>query len=86
MHFMTPETNGSCHYWWEVSFDHGVQDDQYFEELPPSFEFRFVEDIRACKHMQTMLDNDNSRFNDVYFSGDKHGLLFRRIVEKWVAE
>lgn len=86
MHFLTPETMTTCHYWYAVSLDHGIEDDMYFEMAPMGFEMGFVEDINACKEMQELLTSQQPGFAEHNFGSDRHGLLFRRVVEEWVGE
>lgn len=86
MHFLTPETKSTCHYWYAVSLDHGIEDDMYFEMAPMGFEMGFVEDIKACKDMQELLENQTPSFTEHNFGSDKHGMLFRRVVMGWAQE
>lgn len=84
MHFMTPETKTSCHYWWAVSLDHGTQgNEEFWDFFPGSFEIGFVEDVDACESMQSLLSEEGEAIRDVNFAADQHALMFRRQFAAW---
>lgn len=87
MHFMTPETKTTCHYWWAVSLDHGTEgNDEFWQHFPAAFEIGFVEDVDACESMQTLLSNEQGEVRDVNFAADHHALMFRRVFAQWQAD
>ncbi|MCG8443321.1 MAG: aromatic ring-hydroxylating dioxygenase subunit alpha [Caulobacterales bacterium] len=85
-HYLTPETKTSTHYYWSMSNDFALDDDMYYTKLKPHLSAGFDEDKWACEHMQTLLDNDQIDFDEMIIAGDKAGLLFRRVMLKWVQE
>lgn len=84
MHYVTPESSTTTHYWWSISNDFGVDNDAYYEFMAPAIKHGFDEDAWAVDHMQKVLDNDNFDYQELVIGGDKAGLLFRRIVLGWV--
>lgn len=86
MHFLTPQTMTTCHYWWAVSLDHGTDEDMFFEMAPQMFKAGFEEDVTAMKHMQELLTAHPAGFDESHFGSDKHGMMFRRVVQQWVNE
>jgi vanillate O-demethylase monooxygenase subunit len=89
MHYLTPETKTTSHYWWAVSLDHGTEtkgNEEYWNNWARSFSIGFVEDVAAVKQMQTFIENDNDEFEDVHFAGDKHGMMFRRLFAQWLQD
>jgi len=86
MHYLTPETSTTHHYWWSYTDDFMPNISEVKEMLTPAFDKIFSEDAWACAHMQKLLDNDTSNYTELVIGGDKAGLLFRRIVLAWVEE
>ncbi|MEM8937191.1 MAG: aromatic ring-hydroxylating dioxygenase subunit alpha [Pseudomonadota bacterium] len=84
LHYLTPETRSTSHYWWSISADYGLDNDLYFEMLKGIIGTGFEEDLWACKHMQTLLDNDKIEFDEMIIAGDQAGLLFRRMMLDWI--
>ena len=46
----------------------------------------FAEDLWAVEHMQNLLENDKTDFDELVVAGDRAGRLFRRIVLNWAKE
>ena len=86
MHYLTPETSTTHHYWWSYTDDFTPNTPKVKEMLTPPFDKVFSEDSWACAHMQKLLDNDKSEYTELVIGGDKAGLLFRRIVLGWVED
>lgn len=88
LHFLTPETKSTCHYWFSASLDHGTgsEDDQFWEMFPKFFEAGFLQDLDACNSMQQLLDQETDTFKDIHFAGDQHGILFRKVILSWAKE
>jgi len=84
MHYLTPETRSSCHYWYSVSQDYAQDNDEYYEMLKMGVGVGFEEDAWACKHMQNLLENDNVEFDEMVIAGHQAGLLFRKVMLDWV--
>ena len=85
MHYLTPETRTSTHYWWSISYDYAIDDDQYHDFYRAHLSRGFAEDKWACEHMQQLLDNPaNVDRDDLVIAGDKAGMLFRKVMLDWV--
>lgn len=85
-HYMTPVTQSSCRYWWSVSFNHGVDEHEFFEQLPTFLVQGFSEDVWACELMQELLTKDKTDFKEMTVAGDKAGMLFRQVMLGWVED
>jgi vanillate O-demethylase monooxygenase subunit len=86
MHYLTPETKSSTHYWYSISNDYAQDDEMYFKHLEPHIDAGFMEDKWAVEHMQNLLDNDHINFKEMIIAGDKAGLKFRRTILNWAIE
>ncbi len=86
MHFLTPETATSAHYWWSVSNDFALDDDAFYTFMQGHLEKGFEEDRWAVDKMQRLLEVDTTPFKEMSVQGDKAGLLFRRRMVDWVNE
>ena len=45
-----------------------------------------AEDVVAVKHMQKVLEEDNTEYTELNINGDKAAVLFRRKTLEWVLE
>lgn len=86
MHYMTPETSTSTHYYWSITNDFNLGDDNYFTLAKAFASNGFAEDKWACAEMQRLLDDDHIDYKEIGIAGDKAGLLFRRVMLGWVLE
>ncbi|MEM1112752.1 MAG: aromatic ring-hydroxylating dioxygenase subunit alpha [Pseudomonadota bacterium] len=86
MHYLTPETMTTTHYWWSVSNDFALDDDMYYEFSKNHLKTGFDEDLWAVEHMQNLLDHDKMDFQEMGIAGDKAGMLFRRVLLDWAIE
>lgn len=86
MHYLTPETATTHHYWWSYTDDFTPNLDEIKALMKPAFEKVFGEDAWAVGHMQKLLDEDRHEYQELVIGGDKAGLLFRRKVLAWVEE
>tara|TARA_R110002074_G_scaffold401345_1_gene599241 strand:+ start:25102 stop:26187 length:1086 start_codon:yes stop_codon:yes gene_type:complete len=86
MHFLTPETRSTSHYWWSISNNYAQDNDDFYSMLKAGVSVGFHEDLWACKHMQTLLDSDNVEFDELIIAGDQAGMLFRKVMLDWVQE
>lgn len=84
MHFLTPETPSSTHYWWSVSNNFALDDDAHYTFMQAHLEKGFEEDRWAVGQMQRLLEIDETPYSELSVQGDKAGLLFRRRVVDWV--
>ena len=78
MHYLTPETSTTHHYWWSVTDDYSPNIPEVNEMMTAAFDTVFNEDAWAVAHMQTLLDDDKTDY--------QAGLLFRRRVLGWVQD
>lgn len=85
MHFLTPETKSTSHYWWSISNNYALGNDDYYELVKAVAAKGFNEDVWACANMQALLDDDSTTFDELTTSGDRAGLLFRRAMLDWVS-
>lgn len=84
VHYLTPETRTSTHYWWSVTNDFAIDDDVYYQFMQAVLSTAFAEDKWACEHMQTLLDGHPGEYRDLGIQGDRAGMLFRRVMLDWV--
>ena len=85
MHYLTPETESTTHYWWSISNNFALDDDEYYDLLRGIATAGFEEDIWACRHIQNLLDHDDVDTPELSVRADRAGLLFRRAMVEWVA-
>jgi phenylpropionate dioxygenase-like ring-hydroxylating dioxygenase large terminal subunit len=86
IHYVTPETRHSAHYWWSVSRDYDNNDKTRDAMSYELFRQAFEEDICAIKKMQNLLKSDQGEFDEMLIAGDQAGMLFRQAMMKWVLE
>lgn len=84
VHYVTPETDKTSHYWWSVSMDYETGNDMMYDMLKGHLGQGFDEDKWAVQHMQRLLDEDHIDFDEMIIAGDKAGLLYRRVMLDWV--
>lgn len=86
MHYLTPETRSTSHYWWSISNNYALENDEFYTALKAFAGVGFEEDLWACKHMQNLLDTDKIDFEELIIAGDQAGMLFRKVMLGWVQE
>ncbi|MEM1190440.1 MAG: aromatic ring-hydroxylating dioxygenase subunit alpha [Pseudomonadota bacterium] len=86
MHYLTPETASTSHYWFSMSNDYSQDDDAYYEFYQAHIAKGFDEDLWAVEHMQNLIDNDKIDFDEMIIAGDQAGMLFRRVLLAWAME
>ncbi|MEO0463374.1 MAG: aromatic ring-hydroxylating dioxygenase subunit alpha [Pseudomonadota bacterium] len=86
MHYMTPQTKGSAHYWYSLSQNFGQQNDAFYMMQEALVNQGFDEDTFAVKHMQILLDYDSTEMDEISVNADRAGLLFRKAMLDWVNE
>lgn len=82
-HFLTPEHQGSCHYYWFFVRNYALKDASFGESFQGVITKGFAEDIFACTEMQKLIENDKTEFSEHHISGDKPGNMMRRIIKTW---
>jgi phenylpropionate dioxygenase-like ring-hydroxylating dioxygenase large terminal subunit len=81
-HFLTPETDGTCHYWWCHARNYDRDDKVFTSLLTKGVIMAFEEDMTTCAHLQKMVDQDQHDFREVLFTADKLSVTMRRIVQR----
>lgn len=84
MHFMTPETPSKAHYWYSISQNYAQDNDQFYQMQETVVNIGFDEDVEAVKHMQSLLSQDATDFDEISVPADRAGLLFRKVMLDWV--
>ena len=86
MHYLTPETKTTSHYYWSITNDYNIENDEAFAMQKAFASTGFAEDKWACEHMQKLLDNDHIDYKEMNIAGDKAGMLFRGVMLDWVLD
>ncbi len=86
MHYVTPETKSSCHYFWSITLNYELDNDMLFELQREFIKNGFEEDRWAVGHMQKVLDEDTTEGDEMVIQSDQAGMLFRRRLLEWVIE
>lgn len=85
-HYLTPEKHDTCHYWYSITIDY-MKPDPAMAALSNQFVgAAFHEDVVAVNHMQKLLTDDTSEYDEINIKGDKSGVLFRRKILEWALE
>lgn len=86
MHYVTPETKTTSHYYWSITNDYNIDNDEFFEFFKSFTSNGFAEDKWAAEEMQKLLSNDHIEYKEMNIAGDKAGMLFRGVMLDWVLE
>jgi len=86
MHYMTPETSTSTHYFWSITTNVDIENDARYAMAKEFASTGFAEDKWAAEEMQRLLDDDHIEYKEMSIAGDKAGMLFRRVMLGWVVE
>ncbi|MEQ9450221.1 MAG: hypothetical protein RJQ07_01435, partial [Pseudomonadales bacterium] len=86
MHFLTPETMTTSHYYWSITNGLLTESDQFWEMSQAFASNGFAEDKWASEEMQRLLDNDHIEYQEMNIAGDQAGMLFRGVMLDWVLE
>lgn len=86
MHYFTPETKTTSHYWWSISNDFNLDDDDFYSFQHDRTVVGFEEDVLAIKLIQETVDRTSNDVDDLVIAGDRAGMLTRRTVLNWVKE
>lgn len=86
MHYLTPETATSSHYYWSITNDYNIENDEAWAMQQAFAANGFAEDKWACEHMQKLLDDDHIEYKEMNIAGDQAGMLFRGVMLDWVLE
>lgn len=85
-HFVTPETKGTCHYWYAMTNEFTPPNPEVEAMMKGMLGQAFNEDVFAVKHMQKLLTDDTTDYTEINVNGDKAGVLIRRKMLEWVKE
>lgn len=85
-HYLTPEKHNTCHYWYSITIDYMKPDPTVAAFSNQFVGAAFEEDVVAVKHMQDLLADDRSEYDEINIKGDKSGVLFRRQILEWALE
>lgn len=82
----TPETDGSCHYFWSVARMFARDDDSISRLLQEGVTKAFDEDCGVIVKQQEMVETDKSGTPMANFKADEGGLAMRRIIARKLTE
>jgi len=83
-HFMTPETETSCHYFWSVGRNYRTDDAAVTEAMHAEFERIFSEDIEIVEAQQKSLDLTNG-WQAIDVNADAPVLQARQLLNRFIA-
>ena len=83
-HFLTPEHQDSCHYYWYVARNYALDDAGFSDRFRALVTAGFEEDKVAVRSMQKMLTTDKHAYREMNLAGDKAGMMMRMAVKKLV--
>lgn len=84
LHYLTPESATTSHYFWSISLDFGDQESaDLFKEIVTT---GFTEDLVAVENMQNLMSTDRTDFLDMNIGSDKGSVLVRRKFVEWAKE
>ena len=86
MHYLTPESRTTSHYYWSITNDYNIEDDEFYALTKAGASNGFAEDKWASEEMQRLLDNDHIDYKEMVIAGDQAGMLFRGVMLDWVLE
>ena len=85
-HFVTPETETTCHYWFFYTRNFAQDDSALTEKLKKTLEIGFAEDKEAIYWLQKMQICDKTPYQEINFAADKSTILMRKVIQKLVDE
>jgi vanillate O-demethylase monooxygenase subunit len=81
-HFLTPEHQDTCHYYWYVARNYALDDTDSDDRFRQFITSGFEEDKVASRLMQQMLTTDKHEFRELNVAADKAGAMMRMAVKK----
>lgn len=81
-HFLTPETQNSCHYYWFFARNYALENDLFGENFQKVITRGFSEDMYAVREMQLMVEKDKHDFAEIHVAGDQPGNMMRRLIKE----
>jgi phenylpropionate dioxygenase-like ring-hydroxylating dioxygenase large terminal subunit len=86
MHAITPETRTSAHYFWAISRNFALQDDEVTEHVLTGARGVFVQDIEACEAIEHIIAAWEPSYPlELNIKVDGAPLQSRRILERMIA-
>lgn len=84
VHLMTPETDGSCHYFWSMSRSYRLDDNELHDALQAGIEYAFEHQDKPMVVAQQQLlgDRDLMDSEPVILVGDAAAIKARRILAR----
>jgi len=82
IHFLTPETDTTTHYWYFHARNYAQDNKAHTEKVRATLAKGFAEDMEAVADLQRLLTTDNHIYREVHFAGDKPTVAMRRIVAR----
>lgn len=80
-HYLTPETQGSCHYFWYIARNYQLDDNTYSEAQKKMVQSGFDQDCEAIALLQNMFENDGHDYREIGIKADKPGVVMRKIIK-----
>ena len=83
-HFMTPETETTCHYFWSVGRNYNIDDQTVTDAMHAEFRSIFSEDIEIVEAQQKSLDRTEGR-EAIDVNADAPVLQARQLLNRCIA-
>lgn len=80
-HYLTPESENRCHYYWYVARNYALDDQEYSEKQGAMVQKGFDEDREAIKLLQDIFDRDQHDYSEIGIKADKPGVVMRKIIK-----
>ncbi|MCB2091063.1 MAG: Rieske 2Fe-2S domain-containing protein [Alphaproteobacteria bacterium] len=80
-HYLTPESERSCHYFWFIARNYALDDKDYSKKQGEMVQAGFDEDVYAIKLLQAMFERDQHDYREIGIKADKPGVIMRKIVK-----
>ena len=86
LHFLTPESQESMHYWWFSVRDFALDSAATSHEISQAIRKAFLEDKEALDAISDIRRRDRRRpFAEHSFASDRPGMMVRRLLQKAAA-
>lgn len=80
-HYVTPESENTCHYFWYVARNYALDDAEYSKKQGDMVQRGFKEDLVAINLLQDMLEKDQHDYKEIGIKADKPGVMMRKIIK-----
>jgi phenylpropionate dioxygenase-like ring-hydroxylating dioxygenase large terminal subunit len=85
-HFVTPESESTCHYWFFHTRQFAVDDASFTDQMKETLISGFKEDQDAIRLIQNIQTSDQTAYQEINFAADKPTIAMRKIVQKLANE